>query len=157
MSVSSIYNINGLLKDCILFRDGLLAVALGWLFDQKKVTWDFSVHNQYENDFICETKSGKILFECKMHLLPKDERSFRGQVKQDLTLLITHVKTLAKEGTHLNKVYLVFNYDLQDYPSDWLENILNLPKLSTSIKHYNIEVIGFPDVAAVLDEQGYQD
>lgn len=75
MSVSSIYNIDGSLKKCVLFRDGLLAVALGWLFNQRKIKWDFSVHNKYENDFICETQNGKILFECKMHLIPKNERS----------------------------------------------------------------------------------
>ena len=153
MLVSSIYNVDSLLKECLLFKDGLLAVALGWLFDQKNVKWDFSVHNKYENDFICETKNGKILLECKMHLIPKDERSFDGQLQQDLTLLIRHVQTLSKEGTHLNKVYLVYNYDLESY-SDELKRILHLPKLKRSITRYKIETIGFPEVTSVLEAEG---
>jgi len=153
MLVSSIYNIDGSLKRCILFRDGLLAVALGWLFDQRKMKWKFSVHNKYENDFICETKNGKILFECKMHLIPKDERSFEGQLHQDLNLLITHVQTLSEEGTHLNKVYLVYNYDLEDY-SDELKRILNLPKLRRGITQYKIRTIGFLEVTSVLEAEG---
>jgi len=84
------YNIDGTLKKCVLFRDGLLAIALGWLFDQRKIKWDFSVHNKYENDFVCETKNGKILFECKTHFIPKDKRSFEGQLQKDLNLLVTH-------------------------------------------------------------------
>lgn len=153
MLISSIYNIDGSLKECILFRDGLLAVALGWLFDQRKIKWDFSVHNKYENDFICETKNGKILFECKMHLIPKDERSFEGQLQQDLNLLIRHVQTLSKEATHLKKVYLVYNYDLEDY-SDEVKRILNLPKLRRDITRYKIGIIGFPEVTSVLEAEG---
>jgi len=153
MLVSSMYNIDKLLKDCILFRDGLLAVALGWLFDQKKIKWDFSVHNKYENDFICETENGKFLFECKMHLIPKDERSLEGQLQQDLNRLITHVQTLSKEGTNLNKVYLVYNYDLEDY-SDEVKRILNLPKLRRGITRHKIGIFGFPEVTSVLEEEG---
>lgn len=153
MSVSSMFNIDILLRECILFKDGILAVALGWLFDQKKIRWDFSVHNEYENDFICETKNGKMLFECKMHLIPKDERSFEGQLQQDLNLLITHVQTLLKEGTPLNKVYLVYNYDLEDY-SDEKKRILNLPKLRKGITQHKVEIIGFPEVISVLEKEG---
>jgi len=153
MLVSSMFNIVSTLKECILFKDGLLAVALGWLFDQKKIKWDFSVHNKFENDFTCETKSGKILFECKMHFIPKDERSFEGQLQQDLNRLMTHVQTLSKEGTQLNKVYLVYNYDLEDY-SDEVKRILNLPKLRRGITRYKIETIGFPEVTSVLQKEG---
>ena len=153
MLVSSMYNIDVSLKKCILFKDGLLAIALGWLFDQKKIKWDFSVHDKYENDFICETKNGKILFECKMHFIPKDERSFEGQLQQDLSRLIIHVQTLSKEGTHLNKVYLVYNYDLEDY-SDEVKRILGLPKLRRGIIRYKIRIIGFPEVTSVLEVEG---
>lgn len=153
MLVSSMYNIDGSLKKCVLFRDGLLAVALGWLFNQRKIKWDFSVHNKYENDFICETKNGKILFECKAHFIPKDERSFEGQLQQDLNLLITHVQTLSKEGTDLKKVYLVYNYDLEDY-SDEVKRILNRPRLMRGITRYKIGTIGFPEVTSVLEEEG---
>ena len=153
MLVSSMYNIDSSLKESILFKDGLLAVALGWLFDQKKIKWDFSVHNKYENDFICETKDRKILFECKMHLIPKDERSFEGQLKQDLGQLTRHVQTLSKEGTHLSKVYLVYNYDLEDY-NDKVKRILNLPKLRKGITRYKIETIGFREVTSVLEAEG---
>jgi len=158
MLASSIYNIDVLLKECILFKDGLLAVALGWLFDRRKIEWIFSVHNKYENDFICQTKNGNILFECKMHFIPKDERSFEGQLQQDLNLLIRHVQTLSQEGTHLNRVYLVYNYDLEDY-SDRVKGILNLPKLRRGITRYKIKTIGFPEVTSVLEEEsiGKQD
>jgi len=156
MLVSSMYNIDISLKECILFKDGLLAVALGLLFDQSKIKWDFSVHNKYENDFICETKNGKILFECKTHLIPKDERSFEGQLQKDLNLLIRHVQTLSKEGTHLNKVYLVYNYDLEDY-SDEVKRILNLPKLRRGITRHKIGTIGFPEVISVLQQEGIGD
>ena len=152
MLISSIYNLDSSLKNCILFRDGLLAIALGWLFDQRKIKWDFSVHNKYENDFICKTKNGKILFECKMHLIPKDERSFRGQLEKDLNLLVTHVQTLSKEGILLKNVYLIYNYDLEEY-SDEVEKILDLPKLKRDITRYNVEPIGFPEIIPVLEEK----
>jgi len=152
MLVSSIFNIDSSLKECILFKDGLLVVALGWLFDQRKIKWDFSIHNKYENDFICETKNGTILFECKMHLIPKDERSLKGQLENDLSLLITHVQTLLKEGTLLKKVYLVYNYDLEEY-SDEVEKILEQSELKREIARYNIEPISFPEIISVLEEE----
>ena len=152
MLVSSMYNIDPLLKESILFKDGLLAVALGWLFDQRKIKWDFSIHNKYENDFICETKNGEILFECKMHLIPKDERSLRGQLEKDLTLLTSHVQTLSKEGILLKNVYLVYNYDLEEY-TDEVEKILRHPRLTRNITRYDIEPIGFPEVISVLEEK----
>jgi hypothetical protein len=153
MLASSIYNIDSSLKECILFKDGLLAVALGWLFDQRKIKWGFSVHNKYENDFICETKNGKTLFECKMHLIPKDERSLRGQLENDLNLLITHVQALLNEGILLlKKVYLVYNYDLEEYSNE-VEKILEQPELKREIAKYNIEPIGFPEIIPVLEEE----
>jgi hypothetical protein len=154
MLVSSIYNVDNLLKNCILFRDGLLVVALGWLFNQKKVKWNFSVHNKYENDFICETKDGKMLFECKMHMIPKDERSFKGQLEKDLNLLIAHVQTLLKEGILFKNVYLVYNYDLEEYYNE-VEKILGLPKLKENITKYKIKPIGFPEILSVLNGNNF--
>jgi hypothetical protein len=152
MLISSIFNIDSLLKECILFRDGILAVALGWLFNQRRIKWDFSVHNKYENDFICETKNGKILLECKMHLIPKDERSLRGQLENDLNLLITHLQTLPKEGILLENAYLVYNYNLEEYSNE-VEKILEGLKLKRNFIKYKIEPIGFPDVISVLEEK----
>jgi len=152
MLVSSIYDIDGSLKECILFKDGLLAVALGWLFDKGKIKWDFSMHNKYENDFICETKNGKILFECKMHLIPRDERSLKGQLEKDLNLLITHVQTLLNEGILLKKVFLVYNYDLAEY-FDEAKKILEEQELKRDITRYKIEPIGFPEIIPVLEEE----
>ena len=149
MSVSSMYNMDILLKESILFKDGILAVAMGWLFDLKKIKCDFSVHNKYENDFLCETKNGKILFECKMHLIPKDERSFEGQLLQDTNRLVTHVKTLSEEGTRLHKAYLVYNYDLENY-SDEMKRILEGSKLRNDIAQHKIEIIDFTEVTSVL-------
>jgi len=155
MLVSAIYSIDASLKECILFKDGLLAVALGWLFDKRKIKWDFSVHNKYENDFICETKDGKILFECKMHLIPRDERSLEGQLKQDLTLLIAHVKTLCDDGISFKRVFLVYNYDLDEYLEEYSEakRILEEPELKRDMTRYNIESISFPDIIPVLEKE----
>jgi hypothetical protein len=153
MLVSSIYNIDSLLKECILLKDGLLAIALGWLFDDRKISWNFSIHDKYEDDFILETKNVKILCECKMHLIPKDERSFEGQLTQDLYQLVTHVQSLSKEGVSFNQVYLIYNYDLREY-SEELQRILDLPKLKSNIEHYRIKPIGFPEVTQVIESKG---
>jgi hypothetical protein len=150
MRVSSIYNINSLLKECILFKDGLLAVALGWLFDDHKISWDFSVQGKYEDDFILETKNGKVLCECKMHLIPKDKRSLEGQLVQDLGQLITHVEALSKEETFFDQVFLIYNYDLGLYEEE-LPRILEHPKLKENIKKYKIEVIGFPEITLIIE------
>ena len=152
MLISSIYHLDRSLKNCILFKDGLLAVALGWLFDQRKIKWDFSVHNKYENDFICETKNGKILLECKMHLIPENERSLRGQLEKDLNKLTAHVQTLSKEGIILKEVYLVYNYDLEDVHED-VEKILSAPKLERNTKKYRIKPVGFPKIVSILKEK----
>jgi hypothetical protein len=153
MLVSSIYNIDSLLKECVLLKDGLLAIALGWLFDSLKISWNFSVLGKYEDDFVLETKNGKVLCECKMHLIPKDERSLEGQLKQDLYQLVTHVEALLKEGIPLNQVYLIYNYDLREY-SEELQRILDLPNLKNSIEQYRIEPIGFPEVPHVIESKG---
>lgn len=154
MLVSSIYNIDSLLKECILLKDGLLAVALGWLFDDLKISWKFSVQSKYEDDFILETKNVKILCECKMHLIPKDERSFEGQLVQDLSRLIAHVEALSKEGVSFNQVYLIYNYDLGPYEEE-LPRILEHPKLKDNIKKYRIRPIGFPEVPLIVDPKGH--
>jgi hypothetical protein len=153
MLACSIYNINGLLQNCVLFKDGLLAVALGWLLDQRKIKWAFSIHNEYENDFVCETRNEeKILFECKMHLIPKDERSLRGQLQQDLVMLLAHIRALSKENTRPKKVYLVYNYDLKNY-SEEVNKTLADPKLKSDILRYSVKPIGFPEIVPVLTEE----
>jgi len=150
MMVSAIYEIDSLLKECIFLKDGILAVALAWLFDEEKIRWEFSTHNEYENDFMCTTELGGFLFECKMHLIPKDKRSFEGQLKQDLTQLFKHVKTLADEGVELVKTHLVYNYDLVDY-EDQINTIMELPKFAGKIDRYNIELIGPFEVVDTIE------
>jgi hypothetical protein len=140
MLVSSIYSIHDLLRRCILFKDGLLTVALGWLLDQQKMKWEYSVHNKYENDFICETNKGKVLLECKMRFLPKDTRSFESSLHQDLIQLIRHIEALHEEGIDLAESYLIYNYDLEPYSQE----------IERKIKKYNIKPIGYPEVKTVL-------
>lgn len=144
-----------MLNESIMFKDGMLAVALGWLFNRQEVKWQFSVHNKYENDFVCDAKDGRMLFECKMHILPKDKRSLQGQIKQDITALTTHVETLLTEGAQLSKVHLVYNYDLEDYPHENIKQVLDSPKLKKSLRQFNINLIGFPEVQAVLEAEGF--
>lgn len=67
-------------------------------------------------------------------------------------MLITHVETLSKEGIVLKNVYLVYNYDLEEYSVE-VERILSFPKLKRKLARYNIEPIGFPEIILLLEEK----
>jgi hypothetical protein len=85
---------------------------------------------------------------------PKDERSFEGELKQDLTQLIKHLKTLAEEGVGLMKVYIVYNYDLADYEYQ-INTIMQLPKFAGDVAEYDIELIGPIEIVDTIEEIKY--
>ena len=154
MNVSAIYVIDNILRDCIFLKDGLLAVAMAWLFEDKKIKWEFSVHDGYENDFLCETEMGTTLYECKMHMIPRDKRSFEGQLKQDLVQLMKHVKALLNEGKALAEIYLVYNYALEDYQQE-IGMVLQQPKFGGDLELQNLDVISHLDVPSSVEGPAY--
>jgi len=154
MNVSAIYVIDNILRDCIFLKDGLLAIAMAWLFEDKKIQWEFSVHDGYENDFLCETEMGTTLYECKMHMIPRDKRSFEGQLKQDLVQLMKHVKALLKEGKAPTEIYLVYNYALEDYQEE-IDTILQQPKYGGDLPECNLEVISYLVVPSSMEGPAY--
>ncbi len=154
MLVSSIYHIDELLRECIMLKDGIIAVALGWLFNNKSVKWEFSTHNKYENDFICSIDDKKIMFECKMHLIPKDQRSLEGQLTQDLNLLVKHAQELSEKDVHLARIYLVYNYELEMFDPKDVKRVLNNPKLKKNLTKFQIELISYLEIPRVLKSEG---
>lgn len=155
MLVCSAYKLNSTLKDCILWKDGLLTVCLGYLFNQKGVKWKYSVQGEFENDFIIQTRSGEAVLECKMHLLPKDLRSFRGGLEQDVSRFLQHLEVLEKEGKKVTEAYLVYNYDLEPYFQE-MQEILDETKFSNEVKRYKLRVVEYgkvPDIVGTITKQ----
>jgi len=127
MSYSAILWIDELLKDCLLNKDGLLSVAVAHILKKREINFKSSVQDEkFEYDFICETKKGKVLAECKVHRFPESERSIKGSIEQDLRQASKHMQAL-----NLPSTVVIYNYDLEKY-KDLVE---------TGTKKYGIDLI----------------
>jgi hypothetical protein len=143
MSVSSIFRVHDLLRQCNVSQDGLLAVALAWLLRKNNVKYEASVHDEYEYDFVCRTPDGEVLIECKMHRRPSNERSFRGTLEKDLKQATDHFTTLKKKNPNLTRGYVLYNHDLEGYSA-------TIDELSD--KYGNVNLMNFLSLNDLIQE-----
>jgi len=151
MCTAIVYHpIDELLK-CISFKDGILAIYLGHLLREKHITFRYSVHTKFENDFICTTDSGTVLIECGMHRTDVEQRGLKNILEKDVDQLIRHAETLKKEGNDV-----VLSVALSNYKSQNIENVVaqmnKSAKYGKPIREHNIRIVGYDQIISVLDE-----
>ena len=111
MNYSAILWLDDVLRKYLLMRDGLLTIAVAHLLRKRNIKFDSSVKDdQFEYDFICETKKDKVLVECKVHRLPESKRSVEGSIEQDLNQAKKHMNAL-----NISSAVVIYNYDLEEY------------------------------------------
>jgi hypothetical protein len=95
MSYSAILWLDNFLRKYLLNKDGLLAIALAYMLKKRNVDFEFSTKDdRFEYDFVCKTRKGLILAECKVHRFPESERSVEGSIEQDLQQASKHMKAM---------------------------------------------------------------
>lgn len=137
MNYTAILWLNESLREYLLDRDGLLAIAVAHMLKKRKVNFEFSVKDdKFEYDFICDTKKGKILVECKNHRFPESERSVEGSIEKDLQQASKH-----RDAIKLQSSLVIYNYDLGEYK--------DIVKKET--KKYGVDLIGFSEAPNYFD------
>jgi hypothetical protein len=134
MNYSAILWFDNFLRNCLLNKDGLLQIAIGNMLKKMNITFNSSVKdNKFEYDFICQTKKGKVLVECKVHRFPESERSVKGSIEQDLQQGYKHMQELK-----IQMAVVIYNYDLTKY-EDLVEK---------GTEKYGIDLIDFGEASA---------
>jgi len=151
MFVSSVYRVDETLGDLILCKDGLLAVALAYILNKNGIAYEYSIINEFEKDFLCDTSEGKVVIECKMNKSPKDADTVRSHLQNVLGQIIKHLRSLEKRNVHVVKSYALLNYDLNEYP-DVIKKVVNQPNFIEGIKIFKIKPIGYKDVPAIVQK-----
>ncbi len=106
-SYASIFSIDTTLKEAILSKDGLLSVYLGWLLKKEGIKFEVGGYTaKFENDFVIDNS---ILVECKMFKSNKDRVAIRSNLDSCFSQIKKHIKQLEKEGTKIQRAYLVWN------------------------------------------------
>ena len=138
MAAITAYKLHPLIEQSILYRDGFLAVAFGWLLEEERVEYKSFVSlpdGTTEIDFILYPEQ-PIVVECRMHKLGKDEETIKAHLKNDLADLIKHLDALEAQGTKTHAAYVFCNYSQKEY-GRLMEEILRTFK--PRVKEYNLE------------------
>jgi hypothetical protein len=114
MAVSAVFDLDELISDSILSKNGMLGVALAWLLENKQIEYTTEVYNEHEYDFIIKTPSGALAIECKMHRNDNiDERNVRIWLRQDLRQLAKLIREAKKK--EITRAVLVYNFETLAY------------------------------------------
>lgn len=137
MTYSAVLWLDDFLETSLLNRDGLLSVALAFMLRKKNFEFEFSVKDdKFEYDFICQTKIGKILVECKVHRVPESVRSVKGSIEKDLQQASKHMRAL-----DISSGVVVDNYNLAKY-KDLVEK---------GIKKFGVRLIDFSEASTYFN------
>jgi hypothetical protein len=111
MEVSAVYNLDWVIRDSILSKNGLLGVAVAYLLKMNQLEYSVEAYNEYEYDFIVNENT---LIECKMHRNDEvDRRHVREWFKQDSKQLSKHLEEAKKKG--VTSAILVYNFEVSPY------------------------------------------
>ena len=114
MVASIFYGLDQTVKDCILSKNGLLGLSIGWLLRRNQLEYEIEAYNGHAHDFVVTSPSGKFLIECKMHRNDNlNERNVRMWLDQDLKQLGDH---LAESNNRaVSNAVLVYNFAIAPY------------------------------------------
>jgi hypothetical protein len=122
MNSGIIYKPDAFLTDIIISNDGLLPVALAWLFKSNSLSWQYSVTNaSYECDFLLNTPSKRILIEVKMWEVSSSD-AVRSKIKAGIRQLMTHIHSVGD----VDEGWLVHNAEATE-DKNRTEGLLSIP------------------------------
>ena len=143
---SSVFELDEVIEDAIMDKDGLLQLATAWLLRANEIEFENNYSDgQFEYDFICKVPSNNILLECKVHRQKHDERQLKIWVEDDLKQLVDHCNKI-KDSQNIVHCIVVTNIDvnknmdlIKDVKKNFSEqmtftNITDLPTLIQQIK-----------------------
>ena len=144
-SYGSLFSLNGILKDAILSKDGLLPVYLGWLLEKNGVEYEVGTYSgKYENDFIIKNS---ILVECKMFKSVKDTVAIRSEIDTALAQINKHIKELNSKENQIKEVYFLWN---RDRDKKELQNKLKT-KYTELFENYEFDIICPEDIEEFVE------
>lgn len=152
--LSILYKLDPIIFNAIIFRDGLLAVALARLLDKNNARYRFGYQfNGNEIDFLCETSAGTVALETKVHRVDVGERQLSQTLKQDLIQLGEKLKLLLDRGEDIKQGYLVLNLATPEI-HDIVGKVMKDQSVRKTLSRISAEVsvIGPPEVKQVLLE-----
>ena len=107
----SVYRIHDDIAKVFDSRDGMLARAVQWLLEDRKIKYQSNVFfGDNEVEFVLGGKEGCILLECKMHKTGKDEDAIRNAIRSGISQVSKTVQRARQEGWKVAKAWLVTNY-----------------------------------------------
>ena len=135
---SSVFELDELIEDAIMDKDGLIQIATAWILHANEVEFESNFSDNYfEYDFICKIPQNNILLECKIHRQKHDERQLRIWVEDDLRQLSDHFNKI-KDSKEIKYCFVVSNIDVNK----------NMNLINEIRKNYP-EQIGFVNVSAL--------
>jgi len=143
------YRLKPILMRMIIFRDGMLGIALGYYFNSENIKYEYSFKGEYENDFICDIKGKNVLVECKMHMTDVLDRGVRNVLQKDLKQLIKHAKALKESGIKIVRIISISNYRKKNMEKT-ASQILSSKKYAEDVKEYNAELISYEEVPILI-------
>ncbi|MBA7708735.1 hypothetical protein ES703_117639 [subsurface metagenome] len=150
MFVAIAYRLKPTLLSMIEFKDGFLAVALGYLLDSEKIKYQHSVSGKYEYDFLCDLEGLNVLIECKMHRTDDvGGRGIKGALRKDLVQLLKHVKELKEKDMKIVRSISISNYTIERM-KEIAEQLLKSKKYAKKVKEYGVKLISFEEVKVTI-------
>jgi len=143
------YRLKPALLSMIEFKDGFLAVALGYLLDSEKIKYQYSVSGKYEYDFICDLEGLNVLIECKMHRTDVGDRGIKETLQKDLNQLLKHVKELKEKDMKIVHSICILNYNSEKMKGI-AEQLLSSKKYATKVKEYGVKLISFEEAKVTI-------
>jgi len=110
--VSSVFELDGVIEDAIMNKDGLIQLATAWLLYVNDIEFENNYSDgQFEYDFICKVPSHNMLLECKIHRQKHDERQLKIWIEEDLKQLQDHYNKI-KDSQNIVHCVVVTNIDV---------------------------------------------
>lgn len=124
-SFSAIYEINEVLLEPLLNKDGLLAVFLGYVLREEDIRFECnSESGAHEIDFVVKRDGKAHVVEVKMFRTGGDDVTKRGQLSGSWQQLIRHIESMERAGTRVDGAYLLTNLAVPTVSQiwDWLKS-----------------------------------
>jgi len=143
------YRLKPTLLSMIEFKDGFLAVALGYLLNSENIKYQYSARGKYEYDFLCDLEGSNVLIECKMHRTDVGDRGIKETLQKDLNQLLKHVKELKEKDIEIVRSISITNYN-SERMKEIAEKILSSKKYAKKVNEYGVKLISFEEAPVTI-------
>lgn len=149
MAAGALYQLDGLLRECLFSNDGLLGVGVGWLLKKHGTAFTAEGYVQdQELDFRFRLRDEEVLVECKMHKTNRDAEATIQHLVTDISQAAKHAGVVRKSGATLNTTWIVTNYDLASIAE---EVRAAQSRCREKVEAYSIEIVDAGDLPRRLE------